>query len=466
MDKQPGPLARYLQSLFLVMLGCGLFTLGSASAATNQNVDAFSQTIDQNHNFQFQSAMAIDQATGQVLYQHNPDQLEGIASLSKVITLGVIYDEIKQGKLSLEDTVPVSDEVSALSTTEGLSNVPLITSTNQYTVSQLMDAAMIESANAAVVALAEHVGKTEDQFVKNEMTQKIKVAGVTDFKLYSASGLPGNYVNTDNQFFGYAETDENQLSAAGYLKVVRNILNDYPEIMTRSLANKKAFAVDDQTTITMENQNEMVPGMASGRSEITGGKTGTGDLSGYSLLVQLTIAGRKVLVVTLGDPTKASRYSDMWQLLDALESQLQWYTIHQTGEIVGGTNKQVLVANGNQTTTQLYYGSSVGLFLPKDQLNDPQIELGYRDQLQYDTEGQLQVSAPLTKDETVNMEYYHLPFAHSLLSKDGSYELKESMKAKESISEVSFFVKISRLMNDTIANVTQWFQSFFKTMGY
>lgn len=459
MIKRPQRLI-HLLSVLLLAVGICPFARPVALAAANQDVATFSQTVDQANDFQFQAAMAIDQASGQILYQHNAESLQGIASLSKVITLGVVYDAIKQGQLTLEDTVPISAEVAALSTAEGLSNVPLEVSTDRYTVGKLMDAAMVESANAAVVALANLVGGSEVNFVSGPMSAKLKDNGVSQFKLYSASGLPANYVTTP--LGRGSESDENQLSAAGYLQAVRAIVTEYPEIMTRSLPNAKAFAVNDETIITMENQNEMIPGMVHGRPEITGGKTGTGDISGYSLLVQLNMAGRQVLMVTLGDPSKSARYADMGHLLDALETKLEWQPLHQHGETVGGKEKRIPVANGNQPSTQLYYANDVGVFVPNDQADNLQLTLSYRDKLQYDTEGQIQVNAPLTKDETVNEEYYTLPFYQSIATDHD--QLGDEIKASEDVPEVSFFVKISRLLSDTMENLSEWFQHFFATL--
>ena len=78
----------------------------------------------------------------------------GIASITKIIGLYIVLDQVKEGKLSWDDKVSISDYAENLSVTPDLSNVPLHKE-NTHTVKELFDSAIIQSANASMVALAE-----------------------------------------------------------------------------------------------------------------------------------------------------------------------------------------------------------------------------------------------------------------------------------------------------------------------
>lgn len=98
----------------------------------------------------------------------------GIASVTKIIGLYIILDQVKQGKLAWDDEVSISDYAEELSVTPDLSNVPLHKE-NTYTVKELFDSAAIQSANASIVALAEKIAGSEPKFVELMQTQLKKM---------------------------------------------------------------------------------------------------------------------------------------------------------------------------------------------------------------------------------------------------------------------------------------------------
>ena len=99
------------------------------------------------------AAFAVDAQSGKILYDQDGEN-HGDRFNHKIIGLYIVLDQVKEGKLSWDDKVSISDYAENLSITPDLSNVPLHKE-NTYTVKELFDSAIIQSANASMVALAE-----------------------------------------------------------------------------------------------------------------------------------------------------------------------------------------------------------------------------------------------------------------------------------------------------------------------
>ncbi len=157
----------------------------SSSSSTNSTTD---------YTVNAKAAIAIDATTGQVLYAKNANTKLAIASISKIITVGVIEQEIKAGKLSWNTKVKVTKEEAKLSENTEYSNITL-TAGKSYTVKELTEAAMIKSADAAAITLSRATGDSTASFVK-KMQAFVKKAGVTDAKLYNQVGLTNSQMGS------------------------------------------------------------------------------------------------------------------------------------------------------------------------------------------------------------------------------------------------------------------------------
>jgi len=174
-------------NLFLVLTFL-FFTL--STEAVNPSYEVHGQEVgdsQENIDIAAESALVVDIDTGQVLLDQNTDQINEIASLTKMITQYIVFQEIEGGNLSWDDPVEISAYAGELSTQPGLANVPLQEG-NSYTVEELFDAMSIYSANAATVALAEHIGGSEPVFV-DRMRDLLESWGIDSPQIYNASGL-------------------------------------------------------------------------------------------------------------------------------------------------------------------------------------------------------------------------------------------------------------------------------------
>ena len=321
-------------SLLKFWVAFGLFLIGGqlvaptlvfAEEQTSPSVEDFSNQLS----LSVDSALAIDNESGQILYQKDDNQLHGIASLTKLLSLFVVYDAIHDGKLSMDTKVPVSKEVEELATLPGYANVPLKESKDFYTVSDLIDATIIGSANAAIVALAEEIGGSEQGFV-SLMKDKLTELGISDYEIYTASGMNAQYLVTDN---GDASSldKENKMRARDILFLARELVKTYPEIQDRAQVSRKEFPVSKDETYELVNHNKFLPGLPHERSDIYGLKTGTEEEAGSCIIVITEIAGREVYAITMGADSDEARYGETSRLLDYLQNQLEWVTLQSKG---------------------------------------------------------------------------------------------------------------------------------------
>lgn len=157
-------LLKKLKKLLLVLAASGLFLTGAAGF-TQPAQAAVSSYQSQDLSLDVKAAIAIDASTGQVLYAKNANTARSIASMTKLVTVYLTMQAIKQGKLSWDTKVKPTKAIAKVSQNTEYSNVRL-DSTQDYTVKQLYQATLIESANGAAMTLAKAVSGNQVAFVK------------------------------------------------------------------------------------------------------------------------------------------------------------------------------------------------------------------------------------------------------------------------------------------------------------
>ena len=205
-----------------------------------------------------ESAILVDAKTGKILFQKNIDQPLPTASMTKMMSEYLILEAIKEGKISWDQEVPISDFVRELSLETNLSNVPL-RQDETYTVRQLYESVAIYSANASTIALAELIAGSETEFVKmmNEKGEELRLG---DFKFVNSTGLNNSDLKGRHPE-GTGENEENIMSARATAKLAFALLRDYPEVLETASIPKLDFRAGPNEVITMENWNWMLPGI-------------------------------------------------------------------------------------------------------------------------------------------------------------------------------------------------------------
>lgn len=165
------------------------------------------------------SALLMEASTGQIIYEKNADEKLPPASVTKVMTMLLIFDALEEGKIKLEDTVTVSDYAASM----GGSQVFLEPGETQ-TVDTMIKCIAVASANDACVAMAEYISGTEEEFVK-QMNERAQGLGMSNTTFHNCNGL----------------------DADGHVTTARDIA-----LMSRELITKYP-AVHDYCMIWMEN---------------------------------------------------------------------------------------------------------------------------------------------------------------------------------------------------------------------
>ena len=234
------------------------------------------------------AAVLIDLSSGTVLYEKEPDTPMPIASITKVMTLLLTFEAINAGKVSLQDTVPVSDHAYNM----GGSQIWLEPG-ETFTLDEMIKAICVSSANDAAVAVAEFIGGSEPAFAEL-MNQKAAELGMVNTTFKNACGL-----------------DE-----AGHLSTARDVA-----IMSREVLLNHP-RITDYTTIWMDtlrggqtqllNTNKLLKRYQG----ITGLKTGTTSGAGVCISASASRDGLDLLAVVLGAASSAERFDAATALLD------------------------------------------------------------------------------------------------------------------------------------------------------
>ncbi|MCS9991829.1 D-alanyl-D-alanine carboxypeptidase [Weissella confusa] len=247
------------------------------------------------------AGVVVDAQTGQVIADQNGTERLPIASTTKLITMYMVKEAIKSGKISLSQKVKVPEDIAAFSQDLSVANTPM-TAEKTYTVQQLIDAMMVPSSNGAALLLANLLGGSQAKFEKM-MEAKLESWGIAGVKIYLPSGL----TNGDMKKFkdASAEDDvENEMSARELAVVARRLVVDFPDVLKTAQQKTVEFPAVSGGTETMNNTNELL-GNETFDLNWLGLKTGTTPNAGGNFVGVTKIQGRPVVSVVLNSGDNA-----------------------------------------------------------------------------------------------------------------------------------------------------------------
>lgn len=246
--------------------------------------------------FNAKATLMVDAQTGQILQQQNANQKLPIASLSKLLTVLVIQDEIKHHQLSWQTKIKITPAVGEVANNPEFSNAGL-TVGQSYSVKELVTAALIKSADEATLALAGATGDSTAAF-NQKLQKKAKQLGVTDATIVNAVGLQNGDLPKSLQVKGVKQNAENMMTASDVARIASVLVNDEPELA--QIASQSTFTLTGKSgTLPTTNKLLMDATYQVAGVKYTGLKTGTSGAAGYCLASAATYQGRKLVTVVL-----------------------------------------------------------------------------------------------------------------------------------------------------------------------
>ncbi|WP_445661529.1 D-alanyl-D-alanine carboxypeptidase family protein [Bacillus sp. FSL K6-3431] len=262
------------------------------------------------------AAIVVEVSTGKILYAKNIDTALGIASMTKMMTEYLMFEAIKEKKISWDQEQIISEYVHQVSKDTALSNVGLEVG-KPYTIRELYEALAIYSANGATIAIAEAIAGSESKFVKM-MNEKAEELGLDNYNFVNSTGL-NNQSLLGKHPDGTGPEDESVMSARSTAKLAAQLMKDFPEVLETSSVPTMKFR---DLIGEMTNWNKMLPGLDFEYPGVDGLKTGTTDFAGRSFTGTAKRDDMRIITVVMnakdsdGNSSDKGRFGETRKLMD------------------------------------------------------------------------------------------------------------------------------------------------------
>lgn len=284
----------YINSLFLMVIS--LYSTTSIHAATPVQITN-EQGDFMDNAYEPTGLIVTAPINGQILYEYNKDERWPIASMSKLMTLYLVYEAMNEGKFNEQSKVKVNDKFYNISRLPMLSNNTMRIGA-EYTVEELIDLAILPSSNAATYMLASMVDKDDSAFI-DKMNTTAKKLGMNHTKFYNPAGPPNNLL-LNFKAKRYQENEDNESTAKDYAILADRLINQYPQLLKHT---KQVSVVIKPGTIDEEvfnTYNYSLEGARLGYKGVDGLKTGSSDTAGFNTTLTAKQQDLRINLVLLG----------------------------------------------------------------------------------------------------------------------------------------------------------------------
>ena len=342
-------------------------------------------------NLNSESAILIDQNSGKILYEKNKDEQLPMASMTKIMSMLLIMENISNGNLKYTDTVIISKNASSM----GGSQV-FLQEGEEYKVEDLLKCIAVSSANDAVVAMAEKIGGSVDAFVEL-MNQKVNELGLKNTHFSNPHGL-------DN---------ENHYSSAYDMAMLGKELLKYPDILKFTSIYEDYLTKPDGSQIWLVNTNRLVRFYEG----VDGLKTGFTTDAGYCLTATAKRNDLRLISVVMKSETADTRSKDTATLLSYGFNSFKNHLIYSKDEVLG----TVKILNGKKDNVNVYLKEDATILLGVTEKPD-----NYSVEIESEP-----IKAPINKNTIVGTA--------SILDNEGNIILEKEVIVKEDILKSNFW---------------------------
>ncbi|WP_265444259.1 D-alanyl-D-alanine carboxypeptidase family protein [Acetivibrio straminisolvens] len=349
-----------------------------------------------------ESAILIEAATGQVLYEKNADVPMPPASITKIMTLLLGFEALEKELVQWDDEVIISEKAWRM---EGSKMFLLVGGKVKF--SEIMTGISVVSANDGCVALAEHLYGSEEAFVQ-VMNNRAKELGLTNSNFLNSNGLPA---------------EGHVMSARDISTLARYLIQNHPKIL--ELESTREYTYNN---IRQFNRNPLL-GVFPGADGL---KTGWTDEAGYCIVGTAQQNGQRMIGVVLKTNSEKERSKAIQELLNYGFKNFKQVTVKNAGEIVDVID----VKNSKTPSIPLKVDSDISVVIPVGRENDLQIVTSKNTEF---------LSAPVSADIQAGTLEVQL---------DGKTIATSTMSTAEGAERLGFFGIIFR-------SISNFFKSLF-----
>jgi len=293
-------------------------------------------------------AILIDARTGRVLFAKDADTAVPPASMSKLMTMIMVFEGLKAGKLTLDQTFTVSEDAWRRGGAVSGGSTMYAEVKSSIRLEDLIKGVVVHSANDACIVIAEGLAGSEPAFAQ-AMTARARELGATNATFRNATGLPD---------------PEHRMSVRDLSVLARHIIQEYPEYY-------KYYSIPEFTwnKIKQQNRNPLLKDYPGA----DGMKTGYTKEAGYGLVGSAQRDGRRLIMVIAGLKSIAERRQEAQNLLDWGFRQFRSVDVYAKGDRVG----QARVWGGKQRSVPLLAAANVRVALTAEEQEMAEVKLAY-----------------------------------------------------------------------------------------
>lgn len=340
-------------------------------------------------------AILMDMETSTVLFEKNAHEPMPPASMSKLMTLYMVFERLKEGSLSLDDKFPVSENAWKRGGAKSGSSTMFLLPNSQVRVEDLLHGIIVQSGNDACIVVAEALAGSEAAFAE-QMTRKAKELGLENSRFVNATGWPD---------------PDHRMTAHDLAILAKQTIENFPEYY--EFYAETEFTYND---IRQMNRNPLLyKGMG-----VDGLKTGHTENAGYGLTASAERDGRRLILVVNGLESKQQRSDEPQRLLEWGFREFRNYALFTAGETV----ENVPVWLGQQPTVPAVIGDDVKLTLARK----------HRDEMKATVVYESPVPAPITQGQQL---------ATVRLTAPGMETRELPLYAAQDIERLGFFGRIT-----------------------
>lgn len=347
------------------------------------------------------SAILIEATTGKILFEKNAHEKLAPASMTKIMSMLVIVESIEKGVINWDDVVTVSENASSM----GGSQILLETG-EKMKVSDLFKGIAVASGNDAVVALAETIAGTVDEFV-NMMNNKAKELGLKDTNFKNPHGLD----------------EANHYSSAYDMSIMAKELIKHEKVLEFTSIYEDYLRKGTDREFWLVNTNKLVR-FYNGADGLKTGYTGT---AGYCLTATAKKNNVRLIAVAMNEPTSSTRNAEISSMLDYGFAKIKTVEVANTKTII----KKIEIDKSKNKYVEI---------VPTDNITIVKQKTEQVGEITYDFKLN-KIKAPIKKGEVIGK---------LIINEDGKKISEAELTVKENVEKANFLELYFRNITDMI----------------